>query len=356
MDNVNQEELHDEVNNDVVEEETHDRMNAEVQSVKSVEKAAKGGTKQAPKRRADKRGVGETAPKTLAGKVGAMYDKMKGLSKEDVDVLHDMLMDENFVDALHNKEEVFEEDQMEDVSYDFNEDLNALVDSEATLSEEFKEKTAVIFEAAIKSKVRDEINRLEAEYEEKINEETEAVKVDVIDKVDSYLDYVVESWMEENELAIQSGLRAEIAESFMEGFFNLCKENYIEVPEGKVDLVDDLAEQVAELEERLDASVADQIEMAEELEAFQRADIVREFSEGLAETQVEKLASLVADIDFSDEDTFAEKVKTVKESYFSKKSVEGSDLTEEVDGDDAPVKEVSPMMEQYTSVISRFNK
>lgn len=346
------------VDGDVIVEGAHDMMNAEVQSVQSVSKAAKS-TKQAPKRgSADKRGTGETAPKSVAGKIGAMYDKMKGLSKEDLDVAYDKVMGENFTAAAD--ELIDEEDVLEDVSYDFSEDLDALVESEATLSEEFKEKTAVIFEAAIKSKVREEIDRLEAEYEQQIDEETQQIHESLVDQVDSYLNYAVETWMTENEVAIENGLRAEIAENFMKGFFDLCTENYIEVPESKVDLVDELADQVEGLEEQLSTSVESMINMSEELEFYKRCDIVREHAGDLADTQAEKLFGLVEDIDFEDEESFAEKVKTVKESYFGKKAVEGDNTVAEeqtsADGEADEIIESSPMMESYVSAIRKTTK
>jgi predicted nucleotidyltransferase len=330
--------------------EAHDMENAEVQSVDSVSKAAKS-TKQAPARKGDKRGTGEvTMPKGPAGKIGAMYDKMKGLSKEDLDVAYGLLMREDFDDV-----EVDESAMDIDVNVDFTEDLNALVESEATLSEEFKAKTAIIFEAAIKSKVSEEINRLEAEYETSLAEESQAMQEALVDQVDGYLNYAVETWMAENELAVASGLRSEIAENFMKGFFDLCQENYIEVPESKVDLVDELAEQVEGLEGQLSNSIDDMIEMAQTIEGLQRKAIVSEHSDGLAVTQVEKLASLVEDLDFEDAESFSEKVRVCKESYFTKKVVEGdSTIAEETDGD--VEKEISPIMDSYITAMRNINK
>lgn len=203
---------------------------------------------------------------------------------------------------------------------DFSEDLNALIAEEATLSEGFKEKAGVIFEAAINSKLSEEIDRIEDQYKSELIEEIEQTKAGLVEKVDNYLNYVVENWMKENKLAIQSGLRAEIAEGFMNNLKGLFEESYIEVPESKVDLVDDLADQVAELEEQLNNTTEQAMEQANELEDLKRNNIVREASGDLAETQVEKLEELAKDIDFVDEDTFSTKVKTIKESYFKNKS------------------------------------
>ena len=239
-----------------------------------------------------------------------------------------------------------------DIEYqaNFQDDLSALVESEATLSDEFKDKAEVIFEAAIKSRLSEEIDRLEAKYEEELAEEIKSTKDGLVEKVDSYLNYVVENWMEENKLAVQSGLRTEIAEKFMNNLKDLFTESYIEVPESKVDLVDELAETVDELEEKLNDQTGKSIKMAEELETYKRNEVIREASKGLADTQVEKLEKLVANVDFDDAESFAEKVNTVKESYFNKKAVTGTtDLVEE---EDAQV-ETSGSMEQYLSAIKR---
>jgi hypothetical protein len=160
--------------------------------------------------------------------------------------------------------------------------------------------------------------------------------------------------MEENKLAVQSGLRTEIAEKFMNSLKDLFTESYIEVPESKVDLVDELAENVEELETALNETTAKNISMQEELEVLKRDAIIREHSSDLAETQVEKLKGLVEDIDFDDAESFAAKVQTVKESYFTKKVSESADIVEDDNGDD--IVEASPMMAQYLSAIQKTNK
>ena len=298
-------------------EEAHDPKNAEAQSVASVDKAGEA-TKTAPARKGDKKNSDKMAK----------VEKPKGekVSMESVEI-----------DA------------------DFSDDLNALVDDEATLSEEFKEKTAVIFEAAVKSKVAAEINRLEEAYAVELEEEVSTVKAELVEKVDSYLNYVVENWMEDNKLAIQSGLRAEIAEGFMNGLKDLFVENYIEVPESKVDLVDDLADQVEDLEEKLNKTTAQAMEISEELESYKREAVIREASKDLAETQVEKLRSLAGDVDFVNEETFAKKVATIKESYFTKKTAEV--MTEETDGDESDaIVETSDVMSRYIQAIKSSTK
>ena len=348
--------LHDDDENEIMEKAALDLKNAEAQSVASVDKAADA-TGSAPKRKMAGGTAGDNTkqdpmpkmPGTKAGMINAMYNKMNNMSTEQLKGLLSKTMSES-VDEEHSEEEVMEIDY----NVDFSADLDAIMENEATLSEEFKEKTAVIFEAAIKSKLSEEIDRLEEKYHEELEAEINSTKEDLVEKVDSYLNYVVEGWMEENKLAVQNGLRTEIAESFMNNLKDLFTESYIEVPESKIDLVDDLADQVAELEESLNTTTADAIEMAEELEAYKRDAIIQEASRDLADTQVEKLKSLVNDIDFDDEETFAEKVATVKESYFTKKSVSESTDFESDDEDDTV--EVSGSMAQYINALQSTSK
>ena len=229
--------------------------------------------------------------------------------------------------------------------------------NEATLSEEFKEKTAVIFEAAIKSKLAEEVDRLEERYNEELEAEIASTKEDLVEKVDSYLNYVVENWMEENKLAVQTGLRTEIAENFMNSLKDLFTESYITVPEEKADLVDELAETVDELETRLDETTGRAIAMAEELETYKRNAIIAEASKDLADTQVEKLKALVDDIDFDNEETFESKVATVKESYFDKKPTTVTEAADfDSDDEDGETVEVSGSMAQYLTALKSTGK
>lgn len=341
--------LHDD--NEVV-EEAHDPKNAEAQSIASVDKAEKAG-KTAPKRKGDntKQDPMPKAPSTKAGMINAAYMKMSAMKKEDLANMYGKIMAED-VDV--SDDAVAKAPANIEYNADFSQDLNALVAEEATLSEEFKEKAEIIFEAAIKSKLAEEIDRLEEKYNEELAEEIESTKAELVEKVDSYLNYVVENWMEENKLAVQSGLRTEIAEKFMNSLRDLFTESYIEVPESKVDLVDELAEEVQELEAALNETTGKAISMQEELEMYKRDAIVREHSRDLAETQIEKLKSLVEDMDFESEEAFSAKVATVKESYFTKKVTESADIVEEDEGD-APAID-SPMMAQYLSAIQKTNK
>ena len=236
---VTEADLHDE---DVV-EEAHDPKNAEDASVASV-KGAAGKTAKAAEP-APKQGTHEPMPKTKAGMLQAMYMKASKMNKKDLMAMYGKMND----DVEWDDDAAIMENP--EVAYDYQGELDALVESEATLSEEFKEKTTVIFEAAMKAKLAEEIEELEENYANELAEEIAATKSDLVEKVDSYLNYVVEQWMEDNKLAVQSGLRTEIAETFMNKLKDVFTESYIEVPESKIDLVDELSDQVEELEEAL---------------------------------------------------------------------------------------------------------
>ena len=299
-------------------EEAHDPKNAEAQSIASVDAAEEKG----PKAKARKGDKSNSEPMQKAPAAPA------AMKAEDVEF-----------------------------DGDFSEDLSALVESEATLSEEFKAKTAVIFEAAVKSKIATEINRLEEEYATQLDEEVTSIKTDLVEKVDSYLDYVVEQWMEDNKLAIQSGLRTEVAEGFMNKLKDLFVESYVDVPESKVDLVDELATAHEELEESYNDAVAKAIEIAEELESYKRKDIIREASRDLAETQVEKLTSLAESVEFESEEAFAAKVATLKESYFKQEKTATSVIAEESEDDTADeAVETNAMMESYLQALRKTTK
>jgi len=302
----------------------------EPEAIASVDKAADAAPKATP-------------PKTKAGMINAMHNKLMTSSKADVQAAYEK-MHEGVVNA--------EELAVEEV--DTASELAAIVEGEATLSEEFKQKTSVIFEAAVKSKLSEEITRLEENYAVELAEEVETIKTDLVGKVDSYLNYVVETWMEDNKVAIQNGLRTEIAESFMNNMRDLFVESYIEVPESKVDLVDELAGQVEELEERLNNTTGDAISLAEELETYKRNTIIAEASRDLADTQAEKLKGLLESVDFENEESFVAKVNTVKESYFSKEIPE--QLEESVEETAEEEVEVSSVMENYLHALRKTTK
>jgi len=292
-------------------------------------------------------------PKTKAGILNAAYSMMKKAKKDEaVKLYQGMMKAANVKEGVDVEDTLVSEDA--DVSHiDYEEDLNVLVAEEATLSDGFRGKASTIFEAALKSKVGVEIDRLESEYANNLEEEVSSVKTDLVEKVDAYLNYVVEGWMQENEVAVDAGLRTEIAEGFMTSLQSVFKEHYLSVPEGKEDLVDELSEQVAELEEQLNKTTDENIELFTTVQESQRATVVRKYTSDLAATEAEKLSSLVEDVEFGDSESFEMKVKTIKESYFMKESVEStSDVDKIVGTEQALTENVSDSMARYTSALN----
>ena len=281
-----------------------------------------------------------TPPKTKAGMINAMYSKMSKMKKKELEDAYNAMTSSYPPEGTEiDGEKIFEDD------------LKALVDSEATLSEGFKDKAELIFEAALKAKISEHVERMEESYAEEIAEETNRIHTELVEKVDGYLNYVVENWMEENKLAIESGLRTEISESFMKQLHTVFSEHYIEVPESKIDLVDELATQKDELEEQVNTAVADNVALKAEVEKLQRAAIVTEASTGLSEAQAEKLAGLAKDIDADDSEAFAEKVAQIKESYFKAKvTTQEEEVIEEGTENDV---EVSGSMATYLAALNK---
>ena len=351
--NVDQEvELHD--NESEVVEEAHDPKNAESQAVDATGKAGQAGP--SAKEPGGKGGKADPMekPKTKAGMISAMYQKLGAMKKMDLDAAFDKMMDKGEEEKTNESVESSSDDRVADFNYEG--ELGALIESEATLSEEFKAKTAVIFEAALKSKLSEEIDRLEENYTTELAEEIDAVKTQMVDKVDSYLNYVVEQWMETNKIAIQNGLRTEIAEDFMTKLKDLFTESYVEVPESKVDLVDEQSDRITELEEQLNTQMTNAISVSEELEILKRDAIIAEASKGLAETQIEKLAKLVEDVTFDDEASFSAKVATIKETYFTEATKTNESIIEEDANDNDGEAETvvsSAIMEQYITAIRK---
>lgn len=340
--------------------EAHDPKNAEAQSNDSVDKAADAVKSRAPSRKGDVI-KSEPMPKTKSGMVNAMYNKMTKMKKDDLQASYKKMMGEDYE---------FDTEELEESS-EYKEDLEALIKDDETLSEDFRVKAATIFEAAVSSKVSDmektlneqvaiRVEELEEEYAQEIENGLNEAKEQLIDKVDSYLNYVVESWMEENKLAIEQGLRTEIAETFMNNLKDLFVESYIEVPESKIDLVDDLVEQVQDYESKLDDMTEANMVMKEENEQLKKEMIISEASYDLAATQASKLFKLTENIDFVSEEDFKEKVETVKESYFSNKTVEESNqidsVTESSEGEEDNLQEsTSDTMNRYLSALRTSN-
>jgi len=298
--------------------------------------------------------VEETMPKTKAAIVNAAYTMLKNAKKEDAEKLYASMLKAGSLKEDAVEEEVSEQSEVEVSHIDYQEDLDVLVAEEATLSDGFRGKAGAIFEAALKSKVGSEIERLEAEYANNLEEEVTSVKSDLVESVDGYLNYVVENWMKENQVAVENGLRTEIAEDFMKSLQSVFKEHYIAVPEGKEDLVATLSDQVSELEEQLNKTTDENVQLFQAVQENTREEIVRKYSADLAATEAEKLASLVEDIDFGDAETFEMKVKTVKESYFTTEATAASDESSDLVGTDSESQaSISEAMARYTQAVSQ---
>jgi len=244
-----------------------------------------------------------------------------------------------------------EGDVMEDV---FAEDLNALVKDEDTLSEGFKEKASTIFEAALASKVNAETVKLEERYASDLSGEVEAIKEDLVDKVDGYLTYVVENWMTDNEVAIEHSLKSEITESFIQSLGQLFSEHHINLPADAGDILDTLSEEAADAKSQLNDATARAMDLAEKVKAFERKEIVSEACKGLAATEVAKLTDLVEAIDADSNEDYAKKVATIKESYLSKETqVEAPAQVDAITEDTQEPQVVNAQMQQYLSALSR---
>jgi hypothetical protein len=247
-------------------------------------------------------------------------------------------------------DEVIVEDKI-----DVSEDINALFADDATISEEFKSKAATIFEARVQDKIAMVSEEIEARYAGMLEEAVEAVRADLTEKVDDYLSYVVEQWMAENQIAIESGLRAELTEDFIGGLRNLFAEHYIDVPADKVDLVEELATKVEELEGKLDEEIERGVSFAKALVESRKNEIARVVSEGLADTQVEKIKALAESVEFSTEDEYKEKLETIRENYFPsgvKKATEAQ-LNEQVEDETEKKVITDPFVAAVSQAISK---
>jgi len=249
------------------------------------------------------------------------------------------------------KDEKVKEEKEKDI--DVKEHVDALVAGDDSLSEEFKQKAATVFEAAIKSKVKEIAEDIQADYDKKLTEETSKSKDELVEKVDSYLAYVVEEWMKENELALERGIKGEIAEDFISGLKKLFEDHYIDVPDEKYNVLEDQSSKIEELNKKLNESIEKNVELSKENGKLQRQDIIDEASKELAETQKEKFNKLAEEVEYSNEEDFKSKVATIKESYFGKK-----ESTSEIDDVAAESNAEQPQdltnaMAAYSAAISK---
>ena len=291
--------------------------------------------------------------------INAMYDEMKKMNGKKLEAAYKSMQTMGMhSDKEETKEQKAKSEAVENrlKSIDVSEHVNALVDGEGDLSEEFKSKAATIFEAAVKSKVRSEVERMEDEYKTELEENITATKDELTEKVDTYLNYVVEEWMKENELAIERGLKGEIAEDFISGLKQLFEDHYVDVPDEKYDVLEAQSEKISELEGRINEMMEEQIQSKSENAELVKEQVMSEVSSDLADTEVEKFKGLVEDVDFSNAASYREKLETLKESYFP--AVTPTTLTEEDTFDDVETGhaqdiDTSDSMAAYMSAIGR---
>jgi len=310
-------------------------------------------------------------PKTKNGMLKSVYEKLNSLKKDQLAAQYETILkatdlvteddekEEEKVESKRTKAAI----KAEDLNIDVKDDVEALVQGEDGLTEEFKQKASTIFEAAVQAKVIEEVNKKADEIETQLKEDqdksSEGFKKEMTEKVDGYLTYVVEEWMKENELAIEKGIRSELVEDFMSGLKTLFAEHYIDIPEEKVDMVDDLFTKVEDLETSLDEEINRGVELQKELAQFKKDDAISEVTKDLADTETEKISKLAEGIEYENEEQYTEKLNVLKESYFPKSDAVTSEITEtdetiEVSDEKREVK-IDEDMQHYTSAIKRYN-
>ena len=269
-----------------------------------------------------------------AKELKAMYNKMEMMGKEEEE--ESVKVDESTLDERI-------------ASVDVSDDVSALT-QDADLSEEFKDKAATIFEAAVKSKLRSEVERIEEDKVQEVAEEVNRVRDELTEKVDNYMNYVVEEWMKENEIAIERGLKGEIAEDFISGLKDLFAEHYIDVPDEKYDLLGTQSEKIDELEAKLNEQIEKSAEMKKSHDVLVRESVFAEVSSDLAATEIEKFKSLAEEVDFSNEESFKEKLDQLKESYFPKATTVAESVDSETDSSES--FDTTGAMAAYMAAIS----
>ena len=281
-----------------------------------------------------------------------------GVKKEETEV-EDEIVEEELENELVEEESTEDSDSEIVAEYSIEEDIDALLSGEE-LSEEFQEKARTIFEAAINSKVSEIKEQLEEKYADALIEEVESIKNGLVDRVDAYLEYVADEWIQENALAIEHGLKTEMTESFLSGMKQLFEEHYVSIPEDKYDVIESMVDKLDEMEGKLNEQIERNIALNQRLAESKADSIFAEVSEGLALSQKDKLASLAENVEFDGEESYREKLVTLRESYFSTRisgtqETVSENLSESFDIVEQPM-DVSPRMEAYLNTLSRVSK
>ncbi len=304
-------------------------------------------------------------PKLKSEILAGLVDHMKGLKKEDLAKMYGSTVLGEEGDDEEDDEEDSEEDaeeskkvkesidqKIEDL--DVSQDVEALIADEE-LSEEFKTKAATIFETAIKTKVRSELEKIQEENDKQMETLAEETMTSVVEKVDDYMNYVVEQWMTDNELAIERGLKGEIAEDFISGLKGLFEDHYIDVPDEKYDILEANLSKIEELEDKLNKQMEENVQLKKAKGELVKESMIADVADGMTDTETEKFQSLVDDVEFSDEESYKEKLQTIKESYFGSGEVKAQDETLTEEGSEE-TQEVSGQMAKYMSAIKKDNK
>lgn len=273
-----------------------------------------------------------------------MTEQTKDIKDQEVDLEEEL--QEETVDQV-------EETVAEEKSFDATEDINAIFSGEG-LSEDFKNNAKAIFEAAVLAQVEKQSKQLEEEYSQKLDEELASINENLVNKVDEYLEYVVSEWLEENKLAVESGIKAEIAEDFMIGLKNLFTEHYIDIPEDKVDLVEQFSTKVEELETELDKAIGENKSLSEEIKSYKKTQIIAEVSEGLTDVQIAKFESLSENVEFVSEEDYKAKLALTKKKYFQVNEEVDTTKADLVSDEVGDTQEYSPIMEKYVKNISKI--
>tara|TARA_A100001201_G_scaffold4793_1_gene9235 strand:+ start:6960 stop:8120 length:1161 start_codon:yes stop_codon:yes gene_type:complete len=323
-------------------------------------------------RGADSKTPGEAAPKTKIGMINAMVDSAKKLKKDELGKIYGDVAKklEGYHEGAHEDDEEDDDEKEESVKIaskkitkediDVSQDIDAIFNSEDELTEDFKTKATVIFETAVISKVNEVLAKISDSQESDLAEEKEKIAEELSTKLDDYLDYVVGSWVEENKIAIERGIRGQISEDFLSGLKALFTEHYVEIPEEKVDVVEELVSKVDDLESDLKEQTENNIALNKQIKDFECQQTFDSCTSGLTESEIEKFRDLATNVEFEDQDDYRSKINIIKENYFKQSS---EDLSSEVNIDvDSPIEEdqtdegTDPTMSAYVNTLTRSLK
>jgi hypothetical protein len=342
-------------------------VNAEIADPTGVQASVPGGVAQQGEKSGPMTQGSGIKPYTKVGMINSMVQALGGMKKAEVSAMYDKFKGDKSNPTQGSSVDPKQRSIGEDVAprvarltaedIDVSEDVKAIF-AGMEVSEEFITKAAEVYTAAVLSKVNEQLEAVDAKFDDSLSEEVSSVSEELVERVDTYLDYVVEQWMESNAVAIERGLKAEIIESFMTGLKGLFEEHYIDLPDEAVDVAEELADKVEALESAINEEMEKNIELSNKLKEFERDFAFAEVSEGLTDTQVAKLQSLSEAVDFESADAYKKKIATLRESYFPTKASAGSlneqvTLDEEPVGDDVTEKQVPVEMAAYMSAISR---